>query len=132
MELIRSLHNIRERHRGCVATIGNFDGIHLGHQAIIAQLKAAGEIHDLPTVVVTFEPQPQEFFVPDQAPARLMRLREKIEVLDQEGINRLVCLRFNESLASLSAQTFVKKKQPFNFHAILLKSRFFHVVEKFS
>ncbi len=109
MELIRDLHNIRERHKDCVATIGNFDGIHLGHQAIIAQLKAAADEYKLPTVVLTFEPQPQEFFRPEHAPARLMRMREKIEGLDKEGIDRLVCLRFNASLASLSAETFVKE-----------------------
>ncbi|NIN36780.1 MAG: bifunctional riboflavin kinase/FMN adenylyltransferase, partial [Gammaproteobacteria bacterium] len=56
-----------------------------------------------------FEPQPQEFFRPEHAPARLMRMREKIEGLDKEGIDRLVCLRFNASLASLSAETFVKE-----------------------
>ena len=109
MELIRSLHNIRERHRGCVATIGNFDGIHLGHQAIITQLKQAGKVHNSPAVVLTFEPQTQEFFSPGNAPARLMRLREKIEGLVHFGIDRLVCLHFNESLAGLSAEDFVRE-----------------------
>lgn len=107
MELIRSLHNIRERHKGCVATIGNFDGIHLGHQAIITQLKEAAKKYDSPAVVLTFEPQPQEFFAPGNAPARLMRFREKIEGLQQYGIDRLVCLHFNASLARLSAEDFV-------------------------
>jgi len=109
MELIRSLHNIRERHRGCVATIGNFDGIHLGHQAIIAQLKEAGKVHNLPTVVVTFEPQPQEYFMSEKAPARVLRLREKIESLRQQKIDRMVCLRFNNSLANLSPEEFIEK-----------------------
>ena len=109
MELIRSLHNIRERHKGCVATIGNFDGIHVGHQAIITQLKEAAKIYDSPAVVLTFEPQPQEFFAPGNAPARLMRFREKVEGLQHYGIDRLVCLHFNESLAGLSAEHFVRE-----------------------
>ena len=62
MELIRGLHNLRPRHRGCVATIGNFDGVHLGHQAVIGQLAEKADDMDLPAVVITFEPQPLEFF----------------------------------------------------------------------
>jgi len=108
MELIRSLHNLREHHRKCVATIGNFDGLHLGHQAIILQLKEIANTHDLPTVVIIFEPQPQEYFSPENAPARLTRLREKVEELSRLGIDRLVCLRFNEELANLTAREFVE------------------------
>ena len=109
MELIRSLHNLRQHHRKCVATIGNFDGLHLGHQAIISQLKEIANKHDLPTVVVTFEPQPQEYFSPDNAPARLTRLREKVEEMARLDVDRLVCLRFNSELASLSPRDFVER-----------------------
>ena len=109
MELIRSLHNLRQHHKKCVATIGNFDGIHLGHQAIISQLKEIGHKHDLPSVVIIFEPQPQEYFSPDNAPARLTRFREKVEELNRLGVDRLVCLRFNEGLANLLAREFVEK-----------------------
>jgi riboflavin kinase / FMN adenylyltransferase len=108
MELIRSLHNLREHHRKCVVTIGNFDGIHLGHQAIISQLKEIANKHNLPTVIIIFEPQPQEYFSPVNAPARLTRLREKIEELARLGIDRLVCIRFDEGLANLSAREFVE------------------------
>jgi len=108
MELIRSLHNLREHHRKCVATIGNFDGLHLGHQAIISQLKEIANKHNLPTVIIIFEPQPQEYFSPEHAPARLTRLREKVEELSRLGIDRLVCLKFNEDLANLSAREFVE------------------------
>jgi len=108
MELIRSLHNLREHHRKCVATIGNFDGLHLGHQAIISQLKEIANKYELPTVVIIFEPQPQEYFSPENAPARLTRLREKVELLSRLGIDRLVCIKFNEDLANLSAQEFVE------------------------
>lgn len=109
MEFIRNLHNFRDRHKGCVATIGNFDGVHLGHQSIINQLKNAAKLHGLPTVIVTFEPHPQEFFAPEKAPARLMRLREKLACLKQYGIDRVVCLRFDQALANLSAEDFIRK-----------------------
>ncbi len=109
MEFVHSQHNLREQHRECVATIGNFDGIHLGHQAIIAQLKEAAISHALPAVVVTFEPLPQEYFMSEKAPARVLRLREKIESLREQDIDRMVCLRFDTSLANLSPEEFVKK-----------------------
>ncbi len=109
MELVRSLNNIRQHHRKCVATIGNFDGIHLGHQAIIAQLKVIADKYDLPAVVIIFEPQPQEFFSPEHAPARLSRLREKVEILKKLGVDRLVCLKFDDRLASLSPRDFVER-----------------------
>ena len=109
MELIRSLNNLRLHHKKCVATIGNFDGLHLGHQAIISQLKTIANKHDLPTVIITFEPQPQEYFSPQNAPARLTRLREKVEEIARLGVDRLVCLRFNSELASLSPRGFVER-----------------------
>src|SRR5690606_8617670 len=65
MELVRGLHNLRPHHRGCVATIGNFDGVHAGHQAILKRLKTHAERVGLPGCVVIFEPQPREYFAPD-------------------------------------------------------------------
>ena len=109
MELIRSLHNLRQHHRKCVATIGNFDGIHLGHQAIISQLNKIATKYNLPTVVIIFEPQAQEYFSPENAPARLTRLREKIEVMERLAVDRLICLRFDSELASLSPRDFVER-----------------------
>jgi riboflavin kinase/FMN adenylyltransferase len=107
MQLIRGLHNLRPEHRGCVATIGNFDGVHLGHQAVIGQLgEEAGRLH-LPSVLITFEPQPMEYFRPQQAPARLTRLREKVEALRRFHIDRLLCLAFNRKLAQMSAEDFI-------------------------
>ena len=108
MEFIRGQHNLRPRHRGCVATIGNFDGVHLGHQAIFAQLAEQAARFRLPRLVITFEPQPMEFFAgPQPAPARLMRLREKLLALDGLGIERVLCLEFGHRLAALSAQAFI-------------------------
>ena len=81
MQLVRGLHNLRPRHRGCVATIGNFDGVHRGHQAILARLRERALELGVPSCVVIFEPQPREFFAPDTAPARLARLRDKLKLL---------------------------------------------------
>lgn len=107
MELIRGLHNLEPRHRGCVATIGNFDGVHLGHQAIVAQLRERAAEVGLPAVVVLFEPQPQEFFQGPAAPARLMRLRDKCEALAPYGVDRIICIRFDPDFAGLTAEAFV-------------------------
>lgn len=105
---IRGLHNLRPWHRRCVATIGSFDGVHLGHQAILHQLTGIARQHCLPAVVIVFEPQPHEFFSGDKAPARLMRLREKIQALLAAGVDRVLCLQFNQALRSLSAEAFVQ------------------------
>ena len=109
MQLIRGLHNLRPEHRGCVATIGNFDGVHLGHQAVIGQLgEEAGRLH-LPSALITFEPQPMEYFRPQQAPARLTRLREKVEALRRFHIDRLLLLPFTRKLAQMSAGDFIQR-----------------------
>jgi len=109
MELIRGLYNLRPQHRGCVATIGNFDGVHLGHQAVLGQLAEQAEAMGLPIVVITFEPQPQEFFVPAQAKPRLTRLREKFQALKRYAVDRVLCLRFDAAFASLSAEDFIQQ-----------------------
>lgn len=109
MELIRGLQNLKPRHQGCVATIGNFDGVHLGHQAVIRQVMDKAKEFGLPVVVITFEPQPQEFFRPDDVPARLTRFREKLLVLESLFVDRVLCLRFNRYLASLTADEFVQR-----------------------
>lgn len=109
MELVRGLHNLRPRHRGCVATIGNFDGVHVGHQAILSRLRAHSERLGLPGCVVIFEPQPREFFAPDAAPPRLTRLREKLALLQHNGVDRVLCLAFNRRLRELSAAQFVQQ-----------------------
>ncbi len=109
MRVIRGLHNLHAEHRGCVATIGNFDGIHLGHQAVFAALKNKGRELGLPTTVITFEPHPQEFFAPACAPARLTRLREKLKVLREAGIERVMLLEFGSGLAAMPAADFVRQ-----------------------
>lgn len=109
MELIRGLQNIRSEHHGCVATIGNFDGVHLGHQAVLGQLAEKAVELSLPTTLITFEPQPMEYFVPDKVPARLTRFREKILALQRYSVDRVCCLSFNEKLAKLSAEDFIEQ-----------------------
>jgi len=109
MELIRGLHNLRPRHRGCVATIGNFDGVHLGHQAVIGQLAEKGESLGLPTTVILFEPQPQEFFGPERAVPRLTRLREKLTALRRYSVDRVLCVRFDAAFAALEPEFFIER-----------------------
>jgi riboflavin kinase/FMN adenylyltransferase len=109
MELIRGIHNLRERHRGCVATIGNYDGVHRGHQHMIAALRARAMELGVPAVVVTFEPTPREFFAGPAAPSRLTRLREKLEALALYGVDRVVVLRFDRRMQDLGADEFVDR-----------------------
>ena len=108
MQLVRGLHNLRPQHRGCVVTIGNFDGVHRGHQAVLARLFERADELQVPTCVVIFEPQPREFFAPDTAPVRLSRLRDKVELLAAAGVDRVLCLAFNQRLRELSAEAFVR------------------------
>ncbi len=107
--LIRGLHNLRPQHRGCVATIGSFDGVHRGHRAIIEQLLEQSRALHLPSVVIIFEPQPYEYFSGEKAPARLMTLRDKLRALAACGVDRVLCLQFNAKLRQLSAQAFIEQ-----------------------
>ena len=109
MQFIRGLYNLPADESGCVATIGNFDGVHLGHQAVIGQLAEQGAELGLPTTLITFEPQPMEYFRPQQAPARLTRLREKLQVLRRFSVDRILCLPFNRKLAEMTAQDFIQR-----------------------
>ena len=109
MKLIRGLHNLSRALPASAVTIGNFDGVHLGHQLVIRQLHAVARQANLPTVVIIFEPQPIEFFAPDRAPKRLARFREKIAYLKAQKIDYLLCLPFNAELAGLDAETFVQQ-----------------------
>lgn len=108
MELIRGAHNLKPEHRGCAATIGNFDGVHLGHREVLDHLGAAARRHGAPAVVITFEPHPMEYLAPDRAPPRLSRLRDKLEALRTLSVDRVVCLRFCDRLASMPPESFVE------------------------
>ena len=107
MKVIRGLLNITAEDRKCVATIGNFDGVHKGHQKLISRLKLQAKKLALPVTVIMFEPQPREFFDAVGAPGRITRFRDKIARLKEAGVDRVLCLGFNERLRSLTAQQFV-------------------------
>lgn len=109
MELIRGLYNLRAGQRGCVLTIGAFDGIHLGHQEMIRVLRERAAQYGLPAALMSFEPTPREFFARGTPPARLTRFREKFEALEQYGVERFVCLRFDECMRRLGREEFVSE-----------------------
>lgn len=109
MELIRGLHNLRPRHVGSVVTLGAFDGVHLGHQALLRQLIDKGRELGLPTVVVVFEPLPREYFAPLDAPPRLMSFREKFLALREFGIDRVLRINFNDAFRQMSATQFAEQ-----------------------
>ena len=109
MQLIRGQHNLQNTGRQCAITIGAFDGVHRGHQQVLAHLKAEAAERGLETTVITFEPMPGEFLFPDRAPPRLMTFREKAEALADEGIDRLLCLRFDDRLRSMSPRDFIQQ-----------------------
>lgn len=109
MQLLFGSRPIPALAEGCVATTGNFDGVHLGHQALLAQLKAQAIQKKLPLLVILFEPQPGEYFRGKQAPARLSSLREKLAFLRQCQVDYVYCLRFNNALANMPADTFAQQ-----------------------
>jgi len=111
MQVFRGFH-----HPGiasaCALTIGNFDGVHRGHQAMLALLKSEASHRGLPSCVMTFEPHPRDFFAqlagkPELAPARIATLRDKLSELERCGIDQVIVLRFDAALAALSAQAFI-------------------------
>ncbi len=107
MELVRGLHNLSLRHQGCVLTVGNYDGVHLGHQQMIGVLRSrAAELRAAATVLV-FEPSSKEFIDPEGAPPRLTRWREKFVALAEQGVDRLVTLRFDERMRAMTPESFV-------------------------
>lgn len=116
MQLIRGIHNLGnqpELKNGCVLAIGNFDGVHLGHQQILSRLLEKSSELKVPSVVMLFEPQPREFFSKINSefipPARLMRLRDKLNDLQKLGIDFVLCIRFNRDFAQLSPELFIQK-----------------------
>ncbi|MEZ5593053.1 MAG: bifunctional riboflavin kinase/FAD synthetase [Gammaproteobacteria bacterium] len=108
MELIRGLTNLKPAHHGCVLAIGNFDGVHRGHQVIIEQLHRLAHSLDLPASLLTFEPLPREVLDPANAPARLTRLREKLIALRDSGLERVLCVHFDHAFSRLSPEQFIE------------------------
>ncbi len=109
MKLLRKVKNLPELNSGSVATIGNFDGVHLGHQALLNTLTEKANRLNLPSVVVLFEPQPSEYFLSDEAPARLSSLREKLLLLKKHGVDIVLCLKFDKQLAQMKPEPFARQ-----------------------
>lgn len=120
MQLVRGLHQWQSS-GPCALTIGNFDGVHLGHQAMLKQLVDLGTAKNLPTCVVSFEPLPHEYFSPDTAPDRLAGLRDRINSIAEQGIDYLLLLNFDQSLASQPASDFIE-------HVLIEKLQAKHVL----
>lgn len=121
MQLIRGVGQIQPFKQGCILTIGNFDGVHRGHQAVIASLLKLKAQHHLPIVVMVFEPQPMEYFLRDNAPPRLTRLQEKVLHLNQLPIDYLLILRFDQAFADTPPEHFIE-------HVLLEKLNIKHLI----
>lgn len=106
MRIIRDYQFVDQADRGATAAIGNFDGVHRGHMAVIEL--ARGAIHEAPLGIVTFEPHPREYFAPDAPPFRLMGRSARAHRLEKVGVERLYELTFNAGLASLSPEAFAR------------------------
>ena len=115
-KVFRGLPSPEER-LDCAVAIGNFDGVHRGHQALLHEVVEAAHARLLCPAVLTFEPHPREFFNPEDAPRRISSLHDKVEAIEACGIQRVYILRFNEHLASLSPYDFVKEILVDGLHA---------------
>ena len=109
MEFVRGDYNLRARHRGCVAAVGGFDGLHLGHRAVIERAIVLAQASGQPAAVVLFEPLPREFFNAQGESSRLYPLRERVALIAAMGIERVICLRFNARIATMRAEEFIEK-----------------------
>ena len=109
MKLLSNSRSLSELSNGCVAAIGNFDGVHKGHQNLLTLLKQEAIKRNLPLLVILFEPQPNEFFLTNAAPARLYTLREKITHLENCGVDYVCKLKFNDSLANMAPNDFAEQ-----------------------
>jgi riboflavin kinase/FMN adenylyltransferase len=107
--LLKLNPSLPDKPEGVALTIGNFDGVHRGHQAMLARLREVARERGLPAAVMTFEPHPREFFTPDQAPTRLTSLREKLELLERQGVDFVFLCRFGREFASLTADEFMSR-----------------------
>ena len=108
MQIVRGLINLKEQHRGSVVTIGNFDGVHLGHQVILKKVRERSAALGVTSMLICFEPQPKEYFAEFNAPARLTRFREKVELLAEHGVDLVLCFKFDEKTRTITDQEFAE------------------------
>ena len=111
MRLVRHLNDLpfEDLKNGSVVTIGSYDGLHLGHHALLERVIAAAKSKAVPSVVMSFEPTPKEFFGAHRPPARLMRFREKFEALESSGVDIFYCPRFSKAIGEISAAEFIRR-----------------------
>lgn len=111
MRLVRHLGDIpfNALGAGSVVTIGAYDGLHLGHRQLLDRVRAAARLRQLPSVVMSFEPTPKEFFAASSPPARLMRFREKFDALAEQGIDYFFCPRFDAQMRDIAADDFIRR-----------------------
>lgn len=109
MKIIRNIINLPKSFSGCVLTVGNFDGVHLGHKALLTYVCKIAKYHHLPSVVMLFEPQPFEHFYPMRAPARLTSFQEKYQKIKKIGPDYLLCIPFSKHVAHLTAEQFIQE-----------------------
>ncbi len=126
MKLLRGVQHPAEFDKGVVATIGNFDGVHLGHQNLIKSLRKKADEMKLPLVLILFEPQPREYFQKTGSPARLSSLREKLDMLKSCRVDYVYCIKFDDTLAKTTASKFAT-----HYLFSILKVRFLLVGEDF-
>lgn len=106
-ELIRGLRNFAPQHKGCVATIGNFDGVHHGHQALLARVVEQARVLGVPSLAIIFEPQPLEYLAPHRQVPRLTRCREKFQWLAKFGLDKVLVVQFNQAIAAMTPEEFI-------------------------
>lgn len=109
MQVFDKLKELNTAYPNCVLTIGKYDGMHLGHQQILQRLKAVADEMNLPSLVILSEPQPEEFFAGENAPARLLSFNDKLNFLESTGIDLVYKMTFDKKLSQLSAEDFVNK-----------------------
>ncbi|OCG57683.1 riboflavin biosynthesis protein RibF [Gilliamella sp. Nev6-6] len=108
MKIIRGITNLKNQFSQCVLTLGNFDGVHLGHQQLINHIIKQGKKRNLPTVVMLFEPQPLEFFTQNNAPSRLTSFQEKVIFIEKFGVDYILAIPFTKKFAHMSANHFIQ------------------------
>lgn len=117
MKFYRGSHNVPLLSKRSIVTIGNFDGVHKGHQTLLTYMRRLADEREATSTVILFEPQPREFFDPDGAPARLTRLRDKLALLREYGAEQVLCLPFNEELSQQLPATFIREVLVDRLHA---------------
>ncbi|AWH90616.1 bifunctional riboflavin kinase/FMN adenylyltransferase [Buchnera aphidicola (Melanaphis sacchari)] len=109
MKLIRNINNTNIINPSSIVSIGNFDGMHLGHQKIFSELCTIGKTNNISKTIIIFEPQPLEFLNKKKAPKRLMQFQQKIKYIQKWKIDTILCIKFNKYFSSLSPEIFIEK-----------------------